>query len=71
MREMSIITDNKPNLYKAGWLSRQNHKENKDVEIPCMQLDIDTIETATNIPEFITIHELQQATSQDERLQHL
>ena len=34
-----------------------------------MQLSINTIQEATNIPECVTMHELQQATSQDQHLQ--
>ena len=36
-----------------------------------MQININTIQTTTNIPECMTIHELQHATSQKEHLQHL
>ena len=46
-------------------------QENKDVEIPDMQLNIYAIPATTNILDCITIHKLQQATSQNEDLQHL
>ena len=46
-------------------------KENKEAEISGMQLTIDTICTTTSIPDCMTIHELQQATSQNECLQCL
>ena len=59
------------NLFIADWLFRQNHTENKDAEIPGMQLNIDVIQTMTNIPDCITIQQLQQATSQDDHLQQL
>ena len=36
-----------------------------------MLLNVNAIQTITNIPEVITIHKLQQATSQDEHLEHL
>ena len=55
----------------VDWLFRQNHKENKDAEIPSIQMDINAIQTTTNIPECMTMHKLQQVTSQDEHLQHL
>ena len=58
-------------LFTADWLSRQNHKENIDAEIPDMQLNTDAIQTTTNIPECMTIHQLQQETTQDEHLQQL
>ena len=57
-----------PDLFIADWLPRQNCKENKDREIPCVQLNIDAIQTITNIPHCLTINELQQATSQGEHL---
>ena len=58
-------------LFIAGWLFRQKHKENKDAEISGMQLIIDAIQTMTNIPDCMTIQHLQQATSQDDHLQQL
>ena len=45
-------------LFIADWLSRQNHKENKDAEISSMQLSIDAIQTTTNIPDWMTIQQL-------------
>ena len=36
-----------------------------------MLLNIDAIQRTTNIPEGMTIHELQQAMSQDDHLQCL
>ena len=36
-----------------------------------MQLNINAIQTTTNVPDCMTIQELQKATSQDEHLQHL
>ena len=50
---------------------RQNPKENKDAEISGMQLNIEAIQTMTNISDCITIQQLQQATSQDDHLQQL
>ena len=44
-----------PDLFITDWLSRQNHTENKDAEMPGMQLNIDAIQTTTNIPNCITI----------------
>ena len=35
-----------------------------------MQLNYNAIQTATNIPECMKMHELQQAISQDQHLQH-
>ena len=56
------------NLFIADLLSRQNHKENKDTEISGMQLNIIAIQTNMNIPDCIAIHEIQQATTEDEHL---
>ena len=39
--------------------------ENGDTDMPGMQLNIDAIQTATNIPDCMTLQELQQAISQD------
>ena len=55
----------------ADSLSRQNHKEDKDEERERMQVNINNIETSTNIPECMTIHELQHETDQDNHLQQL
>ena len=50
---------------------KEKHKENKDAEIPCMELNNDAIQTTTSIPDCMTIHELPQAVSLDENLQCL
>ena len=60
-----------PDLFMADWLSQHNHNENKDKEIIGMQISINTIQSTTNIPEHMTMHVLQQATSQDQHLQCL
>ena len=36
-----------------------------------MQVNIDAILTTTNIPDYMTVQELQQTTLQDEKLQQL
>ena len=41
-------------LYISDWLSRQNHKQNKDEEITGMQVSITTMQ-----PECMMLHELQ------------
>ena len=60
-----------PDLFTVDWLYRQNHNENNDAEISGMQLNINAIQTATNIPECMTVPKLQQAIFQDQNLQHL
>ena len=57
---VKIIYKPGPDLFLVDWLSRQNHKENKDKEIPGMQLNVDAIETTTNIPDCMKIQQLQQ-----------
>ena len=58
-------------LFMTGWLSRHNHSENKDKEITSFQISINTIQSTTCIQEYMTMHELQEAASQDQHLQHL
>ena len=55
-------------LFMADWLSRQNHNENKYKEIADVQISINAILSTTNILECMTMHELQEATSQDQHL---
>ena len=50
-------------LFMADLLSRQNHKEDKDEEIEGIQVNVNNIETSTNIPECMMICELQHETS--------
>ena len=66
-----IIYKPVPDLFIADWLSRQNHKERKDEEVPDMQLNIYTIQTTINIAGCLKIQQLQQATSQDNHLLQL
>ena len=47
-----------PDLFIEDWLSRQNHMENKDAEIPSKELNINVIQTTTNIPDCMTTQEL-------------
>ena len=62
---MRIIYKPGPDLFILDWLSRQNYNKDKDVEILGMQLGISAIQTTANIPECMTMHELQQVTFQD------
>ena len=50
------------------WLSRHNHTENKDTEIPGMDIKVDTKQTATNIPECMLIPQQQHTIAQDDHL---
>ena len=68
---MRIISKPGSNIFMADWLSTQNHSKNKDKEITGIQISINAIQSTTNIPECIKMHELQEATSQDQHLHHL
>ena len=61
--KLIIIYKPGPDLFMVDRLSRQNHNENKDKEITGMQININAIQSTTNIPECITMLELQAATS--------
>ena len=52
----------------AHSLSSQNHKEEKGDEVEGMQVNINNIETPINIPECITIHELQHESDKNNHL---
>ena len=65
-------------LYKPGledfiayWLSHEKHKENKDKAIYGMDIRVDTIQMSTNVPQCMSVQQIQQATVQDEHLQWL
>ena len=60
-----------PEIFIADWLSRQKHKENKDAAICGMDIRVDAIQASTNVPECMSIQQIQHATAQDEHLQQL
>ena len=43
--------------------------ENKDEEIHGMDVRVDAIQTSMNVPECMSMQQIQQATAQDEHLQ--
>ena len=55
-------------IFNADWLSRHHHKEGKDMPIKDMDIRIDTIQSTTDIPECVSISQIQQASVQDEHL---
>ena len=63
--EKSIIITS---LFMVDWLSRHIHNENKDKEITGMQISINAIQSTNNILECLTIHELYEATPEDQHL---
>ena len=68
--EFKIIYKPGPDLFISNWLSRQNNKEDQDEEIVGMQVNVNSVETTTNIP-CLTIHELHHKMALDNTLQQL
>ena len=66
--QVRILHKPGPDLFTADWLSRHNHTENKDTEIPGMDIKVNAIQTATNISECMSIPQLHQTTAQDNHL---
>ena len=60
-----------PDIFIADWLSRHNHGEGKDQMIKGMELWVDIIQTTTDMPECLSVTDLQQASSQDSHIQKL
>ena len=68
---VQIIYKPGPKIFIADWLSQLNHEEGKDKPIKDMDIRIDIIQNVTDILECIFIKQIQQASAQDEHLQHL
>ena len=68
---VQIIYKPGPDISIADWLLRHNHSEGKDQLIKDMEVWVDAIQTATDIPECLSMTELQQASAQDDHLQKL
>ena len=68
--QVRIIYKPGSQLFIMDWLSRHNHIENKDEEICGMDM-VDGIQRSTNIPECMSITQIQQMTTQNEHLQWL
>ena len=68
---VQIVYKPGPKIFTADWLSQHNHEEGKDKPIRDMNIRIDSIQSVTDIPECITIKQIQQVSAQDEHLQHL
>ena len=65
-------------LYKPGpetfivyWLLRNNHIEGKDKPIKDIDIQVNAIQSSVDMPECISIEEIQQALLQDVHLQQL
>ena len=58
-----IIYKPGPDIFIADWLLTHNHTAGKDQPIKGMEVQVDVIQTATDMPECLSITELQQALS--------
>ena len=58
-------------IFISDCLSRNNHMEGKDKPIKDMDIWVDAIQNSTDMPECISMAEIQQASSQDDHLQQL
>ena len=56
---IQIIYKPGPEIFIAGWLSRHNHEEEKDKPIKSMEIQVDMILTVTDMPECVSIAEIQ------------
>ena len=68
---VQVIYNPGPDIFIADWLSRHNHAEGKDEPIKGMELWVDIIQTMTDMPECLSMTELQQTSSHDNHLQKL
>ena len=68
---VQIIYKPDPEIFIADWLLRHNHIEGKDKHIKGMDIWVDAIQSVTDMPECVSMTEIQQASSQDNHLQQL
>ena len=68
---VQIIYKPGPEICVADWLLRHNHAEGKDKPIKGMDIQMDAIQIATDMPECVSMAEIQQASSLDNHLQQL
>ena len=60
-----------PDIFIADWLSRHYYVEGKDQLIKGMELQVDILQTTTDMPECLSMTDLQQASPQDSHIQKL
>ena len=60
-----------PEIFIADWLSRNNHIEGKDRPIKIINIQGDAIQTSVDMPECISIEEIQHSSLQNVHLQQL
>ena len=63
---VQIIYKPGPEIFIADWLSQHNHVEGKDKPIKDMDIRIDTIQSMTDIPECMSMSQIQQASAWDD-----
>ena len=68
---VQIIYKPGPKFFIADWLPWHNHVEGKDKPIKDTDIRIDAIQSVTYILECMSILQIQQASIQDDHLQHL
>ena len=68
---VQIIYKPGPDIFIADWLSRHNHVEGKDKPIKDMDIQVDAIQSATDMLECVSVTGIQQASMQDDHLQKL
>ena len=66
-----IIYKPGPEIFIVDWLSRHNHTEGKDKPIKGMEIWVDVIQAVTDMPECVSMAEIQQASSLNNHLQQL
>ena len=60
---VQIIYKPGPEIFIADWLLRHNHTEGKDKPIKGMDIQVDAIQAIMEMPECISVVEIQQASS--------
>ena len=68
---VQIICKPGPDIFIADWLSKHKHVEGKDKLIEDMDIQVDAIQSTTDMPECVSMAEIQQASAQDDHLQKL
>ena len=57
-----IIHKPGPDLYTVDWLFQNNHRENRDHEIPGMDINKHAMSTSMNIPVCTSTEDIHAAT---------
>ena len=68
---VQIIYKPGPESFTADWLSRHSHTQGKDKPIKGMGMQVNMIQTVTDMPECVSMAEIQQASSLNNHLQQL